>query len=446
MMTSFITSIKQRFSSAAMGQAIYYGLGLVMMKGISLFMLPVFTSYLSTTEYGRLEVLLALANIGTLILGFGLVDSLYRFAGMAENDQQRREVSARAFGLTTLITLAALLVVQLAAPLIAQLLPGTVEVFDVRLLGVALAVEGCLTIPLAWLRMRERAKQFFVLTTSKVILQAGLSYALLQQGWGISGILVASAVSAVLLAVVLSVLHIKDVGFSFSWISSRQLLRYGVPMVISGMAGFALSGLDRWLLADVVGEAALAPYAVAAKFSLVTLLLMQPFTLWWYPQRFRLLNQTKGIEKNAHYAVLGSTLVIIISGAVGVCAPWLIRWLTPEAYHVAIVYVPWLVLATALKIISDLLNLGCYTSTNSRLQMQINLVCTCVGVALFAALIPSWGIGGVVAALVISNTLRLILFYYKSQNLLYLPYCFRPLFQATTFSALMIVAGQVVTL
>ncbi|MDA1378993.1 hypothetical protein PCI56_02915 [Plesiomonas shigelloides subsp. oncorhynchi] len=44
-------------------------------------MLPVFTRYLSPAEYGQLEVLLALVNIGTLLLGLGLVDALYRFAG-----------------------------------------------------------------------------------------------------------------------------------------------------------------------------------------------------------------------------------------------------------------------------------------------------------------------------------------------------------------------------
>ncbi|MGL5237645.1 MAG: oligosaccharide flippase family protein, partial [Plesiomonas shigelloides] len=63
---------------SALQQMFFYGLGLILMKGISLIMLPVFTRYLSPAEYGQLEVLLALVNIGTLLLGLGLVDALYR--------------------------------------------------------------------------------------------------------------------------------------------------------------------------------------------------------------------------------------------------------------------------------------------------------------------------------------------------------------------------------
>ncbi|MBL8670575.1 MAG: lipopolysaccharide biosynthesis protein, partial [Alphaproteobacteria bacterium] len=60
--------------SAALRQAVLYGLGILVTKGVSLAMLPVVTAHLPPAEYGRLEVLQALADICSILVGFGLVD------------------------------------------------------------------------------------------------------------------------------------------------------------------------------------------------------------------------------------------------------------------------------------------------------------------------------------------------------------------------------------
>ena len=103
-------------------------------------------------------------------------------------------------------------------------------------------------------------------------------------------------------------------------------------------------------------------------------------------------------------------------------APYLILQLTPESYHPAIKLVPWLVAAMALKTQSELMNVGCYSQRDSRLQMNIHLLCSAVGVLGYALLIPHFGVAGVIASQFVVNGLRATLFLYFSQKLLYLPY------------------------
>ena len=99
-------------------------------------------------------------------------------------------------------------------------------------------------------------------------------------------------------------------------------------------------------------------------------------------------------------------------------------------------------MATALKIVSELLNLGCYTDRHSYVQMNIHLFTAFAGVVCLMVLVPLYGVAGAVASLVVANAVRLILFYVISQRHLRLPYRLATLYGAALMSVSLIVIGQ----
>ena len=423
-------------------QACYYGLGIVLMKGLSLFMLPVFTAYLVPAEYGRLEVVLALSGLCSLLIGFGLSEALYRYAGLATSQAERQTVMRNVFSLSLLLGLFFGLPLLAMAEHIAALLPGRASAFEVRLLLLAVTLEGCIGIPLAWLRMCDRARQFFWLSVSKVAVQALLTFYLLANGFGVTGVLLAGTFSALLLAGWLFFDCWRQFGLGLDWRRVPELLSYGGPMMVSGFAGFILAGLDRLWLAAELGEAGMAPYALACKLALACGILMQPFALWWYPRRFALLQEANGHQRAAQLAVLGSALALLVSGTVGLVAPLLILWLTPGDYHQAIVMLPWLMLAMACKHLAELLNLGCYVDRNSQLQMHINVATALLAVFAYMLWIAPYGVLGALWAMLLCYALRLLLFFVLSQRRLYLPYRLLPLFLVALLAVLMTLGGQ----
>lgn len=423
-------------------QGLYYGLGLIMMRGVSLLMLPVFTAYLVPAEYGRLEVVLALASLATLLLSCGLSESLYRFAGLARDASARVTVLKQVYLGSWLLALLGVVVGCTGAAQWAAWLPGQVSAYEVQLLTLAVAVEGCISIPLAWLRMTDQAGRFFLMTTGKVLLQALLSWFWLMQGMGVEGVLLAGAVSALSLAFWLAVEHSLRHGWKVDCTALPRLFAYGAPMMISGFAGFVLAGVDRWWLAASVGEAALAPYALAAKLALACGILLQPFSLWWYPRRFMLLKQADGLVRNAEGAVLGSVISILACAAVALCAPLLISTLTPAGYHQANAFIPWLVAGMAFKQLGELLNLGCYTDENSQLQMWLNLGTAGLALLGYAVLIEPFGVMGVLWAMLLCYGVRLLLFYHLSQRRLRLPYRLWPLYASGVVALAAMWLGQ----
>ncbi len=395
---------------AGVRQSLLYASGLVLSKGLSLIMVPVVTGYLSPDQYGRLEVLITLADLGGLILGLGLADTLFRFAGAARDSAERTHAAAETLGLALWVALLGGVSAQLAAPWLLQVLPGTVDEMSLRLLLVTLTLTAAVQVPLAWLRLNERALQFFAMTTAKVVGQALLVWAALDAGYGVPSVIAAGTIAEVGLSVALVADQMRATGVRLVPDEPKRLLAYGLPLVVSGLAGFLLGSFDRWVLAGSVGEAEMARYALAARFALATALALQPFEMWWYARRIRILSEPNGLAASSRMAGLGMTLAILAAAGVSLAGPAAIRLLTPADYHAAADLVPWLAAIAALRTMAIMVSVGCYIRKTGTVPMLINLSAAAVALALYLLLIPQIGVGGAILALLMAQTLRILCF------------------------------------
>jgi O-antigen/teichoic acid export membrane protein len=91
--------------------------------------------------------------------------------------------------------------------------------------------------------------------------------------------------------------------------------------------------------------------------------------------------------------------------------------MTPPAYHGAIRYVPWLVVAAVAQHAADLLNVGSFTGRGTSRPTTINLASAGVALAAYLLLIPEMGVMGAVIATVTAYVARLVLFLVDSQRL-----------------------------
>lgn len=420
--------------SSAINQTAYYALGIVMMKGISLLMIPYVTRQLSPMEYGTLEILLIFADISTLIIGFGLVEALNRYVGSSlSNNSESKTLISQCFILAIFVCTIMMMALYLSANSIINLLPAKVSTGQLFLIAFPALLEGLIAIPLTLMRMQLLAKYFCFANVAKALLQAVMIIVLLQLGCGIDGILIAGAISSLFLVLCLLPYQWKqmDKGWYSSWYKNSfkseywqtmlKIIRYGAPIVLGRLALFAMTGLDRWLLADKVGIEQLAVYAIAVKFALILALLMQPFGLWWFPYRFTLLKQENGKKECAHYAMLGTNLGLILGFIMLLTLPTFIQLILPETYHDAAFIVMALLAVNMIKNAGDLLNLGCFINS-SMSQMWVQWLCAIVAVIGYVLFIEDYGVWAATAVLLLVYLLRLLLFYSYSQHVLFLPY------------------------
>ena len=432
----------------AVKHSLIYASALGLSKGLALIMVPVATHFLSPADYGRLDVLQTLADLLSIVIGMGLAETLFRFAGSADNPHERKAVSANIFGMALLLGSFALILGQLLAPQISRLLPGGVAEIEARLILASLSMVGTIIVPLAWLRMQGNAWMYLIGTAGRVALQVAIAVPLLFLGFGVTGVLIATLISALMLSSWLIRAQLSDSGISFEFSRFKTYSVYGGPLIFVGMAGFILGSFDRWILADAVGTAEMAQYALAAKFGLITAVLIQPFDLWWHARRFSCLKEQDGHERCARIATVGVAIALLSALIIAAIGPTLVRTLTPETYHQSIQYIPWLAALAALHNATSTLGLGAMSEATTVRPALIDGAAAGIALIAYFTLIPSYHAWGAIMATTLALSLRIIVMYIVSQKALNLPYKGRRILLMVTgfLAALVMIPSAVLSL
>jgi len=411
----------------ALQHSLIYAAALALSKGFALIMVPIATHYLTPEDYGRLDVLQTLADLLSIVIGMGLAETLFRFAGSAEDSAERERASANIFGMALILGALALLITQLLAAPIARLLPGNISELEARLILASLAMVGTILVPLSWLRMQGKPWLYMAGTAGRVALQVLIAVPLLMLGFGVVGVLAGTLFSAICLCSLLVYRQLRDTGIRFEFTRFRAYSAYGGPLIFVGMAGFVLGSFDRWILADAVGTAEMAQYALAAKFGLITAVLIQPFDLWWHARRFSCLKEENGKQRCASIGGIGVVVALFAALIIAAIGPALVRLLTPEAYHQSIQYIPWLAALAALHNATSTVGFGAMSQKNTLRPAAIDGSAAAIALIGYFTLIPSYHAWGAIAATTLALGYRFAITYFISQRALYLAYPLRRL-------------------
>src|SRR5438128_6719611 len=78
--------------ATALKHSFVYGIGGFLLKGISFFLLPLYTHYLSPRDYGVFEVLELSMSLLGMFLNMGITAALLRYYGAAKTEAEKRKV------------------------------------------------------------------------------------------------------------------------------------------------------------------------------------------------------------------------------------------------------------------------------------------------------------------------------------------------------------------
>lgn len=387
---------------------VVYGLSILLTKGFTLISMPLIAAYLTPADFGDLDLATSVVEFAGLIASLGLADMLYRFAAVAEPEQRRSETAEIAA--TALVAGICLVIVsQIAAPALWRILGIGLSLLSFRAGLAAAALSGLITLPLAWLRLNGRPMAYLGFVAVRSLAQIGLVWLLLARGFGAESVFYSTAVVHTAAAVTMVATMAARDGLRLRPAAFRRLASYGLPLVGAGLAMFALGSADRWFLA-AIPRSELAHYAVAVKLSLAVSLVIQPVMLWWGPQRLAVLIAPGGIARNRRVFLAAFAILSGGTAAVVLAMPIFARWALPPAYAPALALLPALAFAVALNELVALSNAGAYLGRSSWPVLGVNIGAAIVALAGYAALAPVHGVGGVIAATILAQTLRLAAF------------------------------------
>lgn len=423
-------------------QVAYYGVAMLVLKGLGFIMLPVATRVLTQNEYGSLNFLVSISAVGSLLLCLGLPELLFK--QHYANNVSRLSFFRDCLTVSIFVCSALLLIVFFFAQYIVSFFPGNVEPTNLKLLSINLFASSILAIPYSYFRLMGNAKRYCFLAVTHGLLQTSLSIILLLIGYGVTGVMFSGAVSAMLVLLMTMILISSELKVSFSgykWQLTSNHAIFLASILISSSCMYASNGAENWFIIAQEGEKALAIYFVAAQFALMTSFTFEPIRMWWFAKRFDVLSSSPKIY--GYLALRSLNIGLALCAVMIVVTPVLFKVALPQSYHGNDMWLIGLILVVICRHHSDIFNIACYKYKNGTWVTCINAGCAFLIITAFYIFIPLYQINGVVVSLIAVQFLRSLVFIYVSQMLEYVLYEYHTLFVPWASIFLLIIINYV---
>lgn len=246
------------------GNSAVYTLGNVVPQAMNMFLLTVFSRYLSPAEFGIFAYTTSICSFLAIVGHLSLQSYLARHWADCGAEDARRRLLGTMFAFV-LVYNAVLLALELVAlPVIFRALDAQVP-FEpyMRLALLSTVIEIIGAIPLAYFLVREQAARFVSLALSQTLLSGGLSfYLVVVAGTGVLGRYY-GALGANLVLLVAYLAIIARVGaWAWDWARIRHVVAFSLPLSAAALLALMTTMSDRLILERFVSLDQLGVYAL----------------------------------------------------------------------------------------------------------------------------------------------------------------------------------------
>jgi O-antigen/teichoic acid export membrane protein len=410
-------------------------------KVIAVFLLPLYTAYLTPADYGAAEVMFSSVVVASIIIRLGVIEAILRFYYLA-GERPERVVATGFASLFWTSTATLAVAIAFAGPLSELLLDESDPALGrIAILGIWILTlwEYVMTL----YRLDERARAYFTVTVLNVVVTIPVTvWLVVAEDKGAEGLLLGSFLTgAVFLA-----WRVWQERRRLSLIPDlpllRRMLRFGLPTMPAELTLYSLNFIDRILIVRLAGLAEAGLYALAIKFAQGMNVIARGFQLAFPPLAYSISDDD---EARRAYSLIVTWFAAVC--AFGVAGLWLLSrqivdlLAAPEFFdsHEAIG-----LLATGVSLYALYLVLVVILGRTGRTEFSFpaTVAGTVANVVLNLILIPPLGIVGAGIALAASYLIVVGVMYALTQRLFPVPYEWGRLALLLAVTVAVVAAGE----
>lgn len=425
--------------------ALIFGLGNLGNRVLGFLLLPIYTSYLSTADYGLLAIVNVTSSLLSIVLQVGLSTSIFKYYFSTDDLDQRKEAISTAlfwlFGIGSLF----LVIFWSLAPIFSLLLFGTEGyALYMRVMFFTLVFTLIQTIPFTLFRAQKKSWQYALFSVTSFAVGGALNiYFVAFAQLGVLGVLLASLITAIIFGVAGIFLCRREIVISFSLPIIRALLRYGLPLVPSGIGSFVLIQSDRYFLQHFSTMSHVGLYSLSYQFGMViNLLLVQPFQLVWLPTAFEMEKRPDArrfYESMLTYFLLFASWVALGLSLLG---KEIVTLMTAPGFHEAYKTIPWIAYSYVVYGGYMVVNIGIYLKNRTSYAMWMLGGAAIANLALNLVLIPRLDIMGAALATLLSYIFLLVVSWQVNRRIFPLCYEWGRIFKLGVIAVILLIVGQ----
>ena len=309
--------------------ASWYTIGNILIKGVSFFVLPIFTSLMSTTDYGIYSIYVSYLTIFEVLMLLGM-SSTVRIAKFTK-DMDFNKYMSTILIIPPVLTVLSAIVVNIYMIFNNELLSMSLTLWN--FLFISAATVSVSNIICARLVIDGSYKTYMIYSMMTVLSNVGISLLLFHTAFAKQDVYMAR-VWGNLLSNVLSMGYLifaTKIKWRFNVDYLKIGLRWGVPLLFHTLATVVLTQSDRIIIKYIEGYSVTGIYSIAVTIIAIPMVIQSSFESAWAPWFYDKLDKKDylSIRKlNDKYILL---FVAIIAEFILVC-PEIIRIFTNKAY------------------------------------------------------------------------------------------------------------------
>ncbi|MCO7124215.1 oligosaccharide flippase family protein [Sporolactobacillus shoreicorticis] len=369
--------------------SIIFAIGNLGSKLISLLLIPLYTYYLSTAQYGTVDLITTTLGLLLPVFTLSIYDAVLRF--VMDRGYDKSIILNNAL----ILTLLGFLVALLFYPLFKILFPFS----NYMLLFYLYLLTECINSSfLQFVRATGKVALFAAngMISAVVVLLGNLIFMVFLH-LGIEGYLL-SLISADLISCLI-VLFAGDIisNLSYKKISRprlKEMLLYSMPLIPNALMWWVMGVSDRYLVAYFVGISANGLYAVANK---IPNLLSMVNTIFFQAWQMSAIEEADAADKSKFYTDIFnflSTLMLLVTSILLVFLKPILQFCVSAQYYTAWKYVPFLLFGVIFSSFSGFLGTNYIAAKKTFGVFRTSIIGAVVNLSGNLILIPLIGVNG----------------------------------------------------
>ena len=417
---------------ARLGQQTFvYGLSGVAQQFLGVITVPLMARVFTRDQYGVLNLVTTAIAAVAIFVDLGLASASQRsyYDYSDEQVSERRIVLATAVATSLVASVVVASVVIIVRDPLSRFLFGSDHYGNLLVIAaVTLPLTALMSLSREIMRLHFRAWQFFA--SSMLAAVSGTTFIIVSLTvlhLGLRGVLLSGAGAAGLAALYGVATVRRDSGRNVSRRELRTMFNYGLPLVPTAAALWALALIDRIMLEHLVAHRSalseLGEYGMANQVVLVMTLATTAFATAFSPFMLSLFAEDPEEEKRVRGVVL--TLMAIAFALLATCLALYAREvleLVAPRFNTAYEAVGLLAAGGAVNAVALIALAGITLARKTRRLVAFTGAAAALNIGVNLIVIPAWGMVGAAFATAIAYMLLFALYYISAQRVYPTPY------------------------
>ena len=262
-------------------ETLIYGTSTILARMLNFFLVPFYTYYLITSDYGIIATVFAFMALFNIIYQYGMDQAYLRFA---EDTKTKDTFSTPLLAVCGSSVLLSILIYFLSPVLAAFLGIGAQNAYLIKYCVFILAFDALNIVPFAKLRFEHRAWHFVLVRSASIIVNvAGNICALTLFNWGVKGVFAAGILASLTSLILLFPVVKESFVFRFDKNLFKQMFKFSWPFIPAGLASILVNVIDKPLLSHLTSLADVGVYQANFKIGIFMMLIVSMFDQAWRP-------------------------------------------------------------------------------------------------------------------------------------------------------------------